>query len=398
MKFLYRAKNESGDIVTGTVTARNEFEAEKALLDSKLYALDLISNENRNFFDVFQSKITTKDRAVFARQLAIMISAGMTLTRSLSIVVKQGRTDRLKRIYHTVYQDLEEGTSFSMALAKHPEVFDRIFIAIVRSGETTGNIAKVLSDTADRLENENNFMSKIKGAMLYPAFIFCALLIIGSYLLIKIIPQLATIFAQSGTELPLATKVLIALSGFLSSMWWVVLLAIVVAVFGFRFWIRSDFGERTISHWQIVIPGIRGLSIGIYMNRFSLVMEMLINSGVPLIDALKIVGATINNQIFEEEINQMVTDVEKGVPLSVPMIRSTRFPPFVGQMVSVGEQTGQLDKVLSKVSEYYREETDNRIKALSTLIEPIILLIVGFGVAFLVFAVLMPIYGIAQIQ
>ena len=397
-KYLYKAKNERGDIVSGTVTAQNEFEAEKALLDNKLFALDIMVQGGFSFGNLFQPKITIKDRALFARQLATMISSGMTLTKSLTIVAQQGRTERLKSIYHDVYQDLEEGYSFSSALVKHPEAFDRVFIAIVRSGETTGNMAKVLGDTADRLENDSNFIAKIKGAMLYPVFILCALLAVGGYMMIKIIPQLKGVFEQAGSQLPLVTRMLIAMSDFLTTKWWLALIILIALILALRSWILSDVGGRTINKWQITVPGVKNISIGIYMSRFARILEMLISSGVPLIDALKIVSNTMNNQIYEEEINQMIVEVEKGVPLSTPMLKDSDFPPLVGQMVSVGEQTGQLDTVLGKVAEYYEDEANEKIKALSTLIEPIVLIIIGIGVAFLVFAVLMPIYGIAQLQ
>lgn len=397
-KYLYKAKNEQGEVVTGTVTAQNEFEAEKALLDNKLFALDIMAEGGFSFGTIFKSKITVKDRALFARQLATMISSGMTLTQSLTIVAQQGRTDRLKTIYHDIYQDLEEGYSFSTALAKHPEAFDRVFIAIVKSGETTGNLEKVLGDTADRLEDDNNFIAKIKGAMLYPAFILSALIVVGTYLMIKIIPQLKGIFEQAGSQLPLPTRMLIATSDFLVQKWWLALIILVALILLLRSWILSDVGGRTINKWQITMPGVRSISVGIYMSRFARILEMLISASVPLIDALKIVSNTMNNQIYEEDINQMVVEVEKGVPFSTPMLKNSDFPALVGQMVSVGEQTGQLDKVLSKVAEYYEDEANERIKSLSTLIEPVVLVIIGIGVAFLVFAVLMPIYGIAQLQ
>lgn len=398
VKYLYRAKNNQGQIVTGTVTANNEFDAEKALLDNRLVVIDIIPEKKFSTSSIFKAKITTKDRALFARQLATMISAGMTLTKSLSIVSQQARNDRLKEIYNDVYKDLEEGYSFSSALAKHPEAYDRVFIAIVKSGETTGNLEKVLEETANRLENEGNFAAKIKGAMLYPAFILAALLLIGAYMMMKVIPQLKTVFEQAGSNLPILTRALIAVSDFLTQYWWVALLIVVVIIVALRYWIISDLGARTINRWEITIPGIKQLTTGIYMSRFSRVMEMLILAGVPLIDGLKIASGTMNNQVFEEGINEMVVEVEKGVPLSVPILKNENFPSLLGQMVAVGEQTGKMDEVLGKVAEYYEEETDQRIKSISTLVEPVILVIIGAGVAFLVFAVLMPIYNIAQIQ
>ena len=397
-KFLYKAKNDKGDIISGTVVANNEFEAEKILFNNKLIAMDIVAEKRVDFSSYFMPKITVKDRAIFARQLSTMVSAGLTLTKAVSVCANNARNDRLKAIYYGIYKDLEEGTPFSSALAKHPDAFDKVFVSVVRSGETTGNLDTVLNQTADRLENDNDFTSKIKGAMYYPVFILVALLCIGVYMLVKIIPQLQSLFEKSGATLPWATRALISLSGFMQSKWWLVLIIVVAAVVIIRAWLMSESGSRAISFWQLTLPGIKGLSTGIYMTRFSRVMEMLVKSGVPLLDALKIVSSTISNSVLEEQINAMVVEVERGVPLSTPMQRDNNFPKLIGQMISVGEQTGKMDQVLGKVAEYYENETSTMIKSLSTLLEPIILLIVGAGVAVLIFAVLVPIYNIAQFQ
>jgi type IV pilus assembly protein PilC len=270
-------------------------------------------------------------------------------------------------------------------------------VSVSRSGETTGNLEVVLSELADKYENDNNFVSKIKGALYYPIFIFVALVGIGGYMLVAVIPKLDIIFKASGAELPLATRILISLSDFMTNSWWLALIILILLILGIRYWIISDTGARTLSQWQLKIPGIKGLSEGIYMSRFSRTLEMLISSGVPILDSLKVAGATMDNMIYEESVAQMALEVEKGVPLSVPLSKDPAFPGLMGQMVAVGEQTGNLDKVLDKVATYYESETSEKIKGISTLIEPIVLLVIGAGVAFLVFAVLVPIYNIAQI-
>ncbi|MFA7244439.1 MAG: type II secretion system F family protein [Patescibacteria group bacterium] len=398
-KFLFKAKNDKGANVTGSVEAANEFAAEKMLLSNKLFPSEIIAERKQlNFNNLFVSKATLKDKAVFARQLATMIGAGLTLSKALSIVAKQARNEQLKAAYYEIFKDIEEGYAFSTALAKHPNVFDRIFVSVARSGETTGNLEVVLSQLADKYENDNNFVGKIKSALYYPIFILVALLGIGVYMLVAVIPKLDVIFKANGVTLPVATRVLIALSGFFTNMWWLALIILILLVLGIRFWLVSDVGARTLNIWQLKIPGIKGLSEGIYMSRFSRTLEMLISSGVPILDSLKIAGATMNNQIYEESIAQMALEVEKGVPLSVPLSKDVSFPGLMGQMVAVGEQTGKLDKVLDKVATYYESETSEKIKGISTLVEPAVLLVIGFGVAFLIFAILVPIYNIAQIQ
>ena len=397
-KFLFKAKNNSGAVVTGSVEAANEFAAEKLLISNKLLPSEILAEKKSLNFNVsLSSKATLKDKAIFCRQLATMIGAGLTLSKALSIVAKQARNEKLKSTYYAIYKDIEEGYAFSTALSKHPEVFDRILISVTRSGETTGNLEVVLTQIADKYENDNDFVGKIKSALYYPVFILFALIGVGVYMLIAVIPKLEMVFKANDTELPFATRVLIAMSGFFTNFWYLALIITVVLVLGIRWWLVSDAGTRTINSWQIKIPGIKSLAEGIYMTRFSRTMEMLISSGVPILDALKIAGSTIDNQIYEESVAQMAREVEKGIPLSVPLSKDPAFPALMGQMVSVGEQTGKLDKVLNKVAVYYESETTERIKGISTLIEPMVLLVIGFGVAFLIFAILVPIYNIAQI-
>lgn len=397
-RFLYRAKNDKGEIVSGTVQAKNEFEADKILQQNKLYAVDIMPERDIALPALFLPKITLKDRALFARQLATMISAGLPLTKSLSILARQARTDRLREIYYKVYRDLEEGYSFSTSLAKHPDAFDRVFVSVAKSGESSGNLDTVLEQLAKRLESSQDFALKIKGALYYPIFVLIALIGIATYMLIAIIPKLEGVFTQAGVTLPWATSALIAISGFVTHQWWLLIIIIAIVIAAVRFWLISDAGSRTYDDAQLRIPIVKDLSQGLYMSRFARIMEMLIKSGVPILDSLKIVSDTMNNIIYEETIREIVLEVERGVPLSTPLQRSDVFPNIIGQMVAVGEQTGKLDQVLDKVATYYEEETSEHIKALSTLVEPIILIIVGAGVAFIIFAILVPIYNIAQVQ
>jgi type IV pilus assembly protein PilC len=397
-RFLYRAKNDKGEIVSGTVQAKNEFEADKILQQNKLYAVDIMPEHDIALPALFLPKITLKDRALFARQLATMISAGLPLTKSLSILARQARTDRLREIFYKIYRDLEEGYSFSTSLAKHPEAFDRVFVSVAKSGESSGNLDTVLEQLAKRLESSQDFALKIKGALYYPIFVLIALVGIATYMLIAIIPKLEGVFTQAGVTLPWATRALIAISGFVTHQWWLLIIIIAIIFVAVRFWLVSDAGSRAYDDAQLRIPIVKDLSQGLYMSRFARIMEMLIKSGVPILDSLKIVSDTMNNIIYEETIREIVVEVERGVPLSTPLQRSEVFPNIIGQMVAVGEQTGKLDQVLDKVATYYEEETSEHIKALSTLVEPIILIIVGAGVAFIIFAILVPIYNIAQVQ
>ncbi len=397
-KFLYKAKNDKGEIISGSVSASSEGEAERILFKNKLFAMEIKSDSALFSRSIFKKKVSLRDKAVFARQLATMIESGLPLTKAISIQVSQAESENLKEIYQDIYMDLEEGHAFSTALSKHPEAFDQVFVSVVKSGETTGNLEVVLRQMADRYENDYTFISQVKSAMYYPAFILVALIAIATYMLMKVIPQLESLFTQSGAELPWVTSALLSLSKFMIARWWVLLVIIIVLVYLVRLWLKTDQGEKAISRWQIEIPGVKDLMRGIYMSRFSRVMEMLVQAGVPILDALKISANTINNIIYKESLEEIATEVERGVPLSVPLQKDKVFPSLIGQMVGVGEQTGKLDKVMGKMGAYYEEETSRKIKTVSSLVEPIILVIIGVGVAFLIFAVLLPIYDIAQLQ
>ena len=397
-KFLYKAKGANGKIVTGTVTASNEFEAENVLMKHNLIAMELRSAAVSpiNFLSFLGTKIGSKDKAVFARQLSTMIGAGLTLPKSIKVASTQARTERLRSIYLDVYKDLEEGTSFSIALSKHPEAFDQVFVSVVGAGEATGKLDVVLKQIAQQLENDNNFVAKVKGAMYYPAFILLALVGIGTYMMVKVIPTLKGLFDQQGVSLPIATKILLSLSDFLVNSWWAALMIVVGVVVFLKFFFDSDSGAAVKDKLQIKTPGFKKLYENMYMYRLTQVLSMLLGAGVPLLNALKIGATVVNNGVYEEGLLDVVKYVERGVPLSAQLMKNPLFPELIGQMAAVGEETGQLDQVLLKVSDYYAEATDQMIKTISTLIEPMILVVMGAAVAFLVFAVLVPIYQVSQ--
>jgi len=399
-RFLYKAKGPNGKIITGTVEAKDELEAESLLLRHSLVATDIVASQSSSYhlFEKYFFRVNSKDKAVFARQLATMISAGLTLPKSIKIASTQARNERLRGIYLDVFRCLEEGQSFSTSLSKHPEAFDQVFISVVNAGESTGKLDIVLKQLADQLESDNNFIAKVKGAMYYPAFILCALIGVAIYMLAKVIPSLKSIFDQQGANLPIATRALLATSEFVEVYWWAVILILVGLIVFSKFFFESNPGANVKDQLQIRIPAVKKLYEGIYMYRMTKVLAMLLGAGVPLLNALKIAASTMSNAVYEESLLDVTKYVERGVPLSTQLLKEPVFPQLVGQMAAVGEETGELDGVMNKVSDYYQENTEQMIKTLATLIEPVVLIFIGCGVAFLVFAVMIPIYNVAQVQ
>lgn len=398
-KFKYRAKNNRGDIVGGVVRAANVLAAEKILRDNGLAAVD-ISPESRSFTSLFGliKKVSLKDRAIFASQLSTMISAGLALPRCLNIIAAQTDNQYLKTVYYNVSRDLEEGTNFSVALDKHPEVFDRLFVSVVHSGESTGNLDTVLLGLSKKLENDQNISGKLLAALVYPSFIILALIVVSWIMLVKIVPQIESVFKDANVDLPWATSVLIATSHFLIVYWWLVIILLISLVIFVRYYFRTKNGEDLYSKLQLKIPGLRRIVSDIYMARFCRTIEMLFSSGVSILEAIETTADTMINSYYKSSLQRVAKEVQKGVSFSVELSKDPLFPPLVSQMLSVGEQTGKSAEVMDKLARYYEAEADVAIKSIYSLVEPLAMIIVGIGVAVLVFAIMVPIYQIALMQ
>ncbi len=344
----------------------------------------------------FFNRISSHEKAFLARQLAAMLGSGLPLSKAMGILTNQTRNRHLQEILSGVERDLETGLPFSAAIAKYPELFDRIFVNVVVSGEQVGKLAEVLAQLADQLEKDNGFTSRIKGALAYPAFVLVAMLVVGGIMTTYIVPQLRQVFEEAGSKLPLTTTLLIALSDGLIHYWWAILLVGGgLLVFAFTY-LRSKAGEAVLGTIEVKFPG--GLGYDVYMTRLTRTLGMLVQSGTPIVEAITVTGAVMDNVLYEKVLADAAEQVKRGIPLSVPLGASELIPPIVSQMVEVGEQTGQLDQILLNLAGYYEGEADGKIKALGSLIEPAVILLIGIGVGFLVYSILVPIYNIAQLQ
>lgn len=344
----------------------------------------------------FLSRVTVKDRAFLSRQLATMLSSGIPLIDSVKVLILQTKNQIILDSLVQIQADLEAGLTFSAAIERHPKLFNNIYVSIVRSGEATGKLEDVLLQLADNIEKESVLVGKLKSAMVYPIFIITAMIGVAILMMVKVMPQLQSIFTESNVELPFTTKLLLALSGFMVNFWWLVVLVMVGAAVGLSAYFRTPDGSAVLNHLVVKIPG--GIANDLYMARFTRTMSMLIKAGLPIIQALEITAEVMNNVIYSGALTGAKTEVERGLPLSAPLAKHSFFPKIVTQMVLVGEQTGRLDQILERLATYYETELDDKVKGISSLIEPVIIVILGVGVAFLVMAVLMPIYNITQIQ
>jgi type IV pilus assembly protein PilC len=347
---------------------------------------------------VLFSRVTNKEKFFFCRQLSVMISGGIPLDNAINLVRSQTKNVAFKNILEQVYKDLERGEALSGALAKYPRVFDDVFIAIVSSGEATGKLEKVLDNLAVRMETTNDFQSKVKSALAYPVFIVIAMIGVIVLMMLKIVPILKTVFEDAGLQLPWTTRLIIAVSDFTVTYWWAILIVVIgLVASGWIFFTQTRTGRFTWDWLKLKTPLVNFVASDMYMARFCRSLGMLISAGVPIIETLKITARSLNNRIYVRIIKNVISQVERGVPISVPLEKAKEFPPLVPQMIMVGEQTGKLELLMDKTADYYEREIDNKIKTITNLIEPVTIVIVGFGVGFLVYSILYPIYGLVQV-
>ncbi len=395
----YKAKDAEGGTLTGAVEAPNETVAQDTLKEKGLVVVSLSERRRNTIFQSslsFFNRVPKKDVVLFARQLAVMISATVPIVQALRILVKQTSNITFKIIISEIADEVDGGTKLSASLARYPQAFSDFFIHMIRSGETTGKLDETLNYLADQQERDYDLESKIKGAMVYPAFILSAMLLIGVLMMIFVIPQLTNSLIQSGAELPLATKLLIGISDFLRGFWWLVVAVLAIAISVLRVYIRTPGGRHQFDVLKFHLPIFGTIFQKIYLVRFSRSFSTLIASGIPVTKSLEIVADIIGNVIYKEITLKTIREVEGGNSIASVMVTSKVVPPMLPQMMIVGEQTGKLDLILDKLAAFYAKELENLVANLVSIIEPLILVVMGAAVAVIVMAVLMPMYNLSS--
>lgn len=397
-RFRYKAKNVRGDVVAG------EVEATTALLGAKLvrqkglvvFSIIPISPNPLDLLAGFRNRITFGDLSVFTRQLATMINAGLPLTEALLILRTQSKTS-LQKVVTQILADVEGGISLSAAMAKHPRVFTLSYVALVRSGEVGGLLDDVLVRLADNMEKEQEFRGKIKGALIYPAIIVAGMFIVGFIMMIFVIPRLLSLYTEFGAkiELPLPTKVLIFISGIFSKFWPLILALGAVAFWAYKAYRKTPQGRRKTDEWLFKIPIWGELQKQVILTELTRTLSLLVGAGVSILESLQISAEIVTNIVISDSLKDVAKQVEKGFPVAYSFAKHPEaFPFLLSQMVSVGEETGKMDEVLSKVSHIFEVESDQKVKALTSTIEPVMMIFLGIGVGLLVIAIILPIYNL----
>jgi type IV pilus assembly protein PilC len=397
--YQYKVRDRSGNLVSGTLVADNERLVLDRLREMGYTPLE-VGKERKGLnieINVRPAKVKLKELSVFSRQFATMVNSGLPILRGLAILAEQTDSKELARVLEAVRNDVEQGASLSAAMAKHPKVFNDLYIAMIKSGETGGVLDDVLLRLASLLEREVHLRQKIKSAMTYPIAVVALVVLIMSAMLLFVVPQFKNIYAQLGGTLPLPTRVLLMMSEMMKKYWYVFILLAVAARFFFNRYKRTANGREVVDRLKLKVPVFGSLFHKTALSRFSSTLGMLLRSGVPILQALDIVTDTVNNRVIAKAVADVQNSVREGESIAKPLSKHAIFPPMVVQMLAVGEETGQIDTMLDKVANFYDNEVEASVDALTSLIEPLLIAIIGGAVGAAVIALYMPMFNIIKL-
>ncbi len=397
LTYTYTARNpQTGKLVKSTVEADSEPAAAKLISKEGLVATDIQLQSEK--FGMFQgkSKVKAKDRVLFSRQLSTLINAGLPLLQALRSVNQQTTSKPLKIVLSQIIGDIEAGTTLATAMGRHPRVFNQVYLSLIAAGESSGTLDAALDRLAVQQEKEADLNGKIRGAMIYPVVVLLVMTAVVGFMVVKVLPQVKNIYnGLQNASLPLITRVMLAISDFTIHFWWVVLLVLAVATFFTTRWARTGPGKEVIDTLKMRAWPVGPLFMKVYMARFARTGTTLIASGVPLLQMLNITGQAVNNVHVQRAINKASEKVKGGKSLADSIEHDPHFLPLVPNMVRIGEQSGAIEQMMSKVADYYEKEVDAEVDNISSIIEPVMMVLLGIVAFIIVAAVLLPIYGLA---
>jgi type IV pilus assembly protein PilC len=395
--YRYVAKDTNNKKKVDFISAFSE-ERAKQELQGKGYTIKSLKGSESIEMRILSAinRVSNKDLVVFSRQFAIMVSADLPVVKALEIIVEQTENIKLKMIVSEITFEVDAGSRLSEALASRSHVFSQFYINVVKSGETSGRLDEVLNYLADEMEKDYNIVSKIKGAMIYPLFVLVGLIVVGGVMMVFVVPELTSILERSGAQLPLSTRIVMGTSDFLAQFWWLIILVLGGGFVGLKVLIdKNESSRRIFDTFKLKLPVFGDLFQNIYIVRFTRSMHTLIVSGITITKSLSIVAEVVGNMVYKDLLEETLKEVEEGSSISTVLITSNKVPPMVPQMISVGEKTGRLDVVLDKITEFHESEINKTVNNLVSLMEPIIIVVLGVGVGVMIASILMPMYNLA---
>ena len=402
LTFEYKVRDRAGAMQTGQMEASSSAAVAKTLRDKGFVPLKIAerqigSLEKEVKLPGMKKRVKPKEIAVFSRQLATMVNSGLTLVRALTVLQEQSQNPTFAQIIADVRTRVEQGSSLSASLANHPKIFGNLYTAMVQAGEVGGALDETLIRLADTLEAGVRLRSKVKSAMAYPVMVFGLVILITSAMLLFIVPIFSRLYADLGGELPAPTKMLVIVSSLLGKWWWLMGLSTVAGVIAFKRWVKTPAGRAKWDRFKLHAPIFGKLVQKVAISRFSRTMSVLSRTGVPVLQALDIVATTAGNAMVTEALRDVQESVKRGESLAGPLSRHEVFPPMVTHMMAVGEETGALDAMLGKVADFYDQEVDSAVGALTSLIEPLLIVVMAVVVGGIMICLYLPMFNVANL-
>ena len=397
MRLRYKAVSQEGKKVRGFVEAKEVKDAAYYLRQRNLIPIEISKKTEFELLKKLlgEGKVKSKDLILFTRQISSMLSSGLTLLKALEILKDQTNNKFLQETIGGILLDLEEGKSFSDSISKYPDIFPPVYVSLVKAGESSGLLDKIFLRLATNLEKQHKLRSTVKGALMYPIIVIILMIVVIFILMVFVVPQLSKLYDSLNVTLPFVTRVVVGLSSFVGKIWTLLLGLIIVLSYAFLRWKKTPKGRETYDRNILKLPLFGKIIKQSILTEFARTFGLLVGTGTLIVDALNQSAGVTGNFIYEKAVKEISKRVEKGVPVGEAMgYYSAYFPPLLVQLVKVGEETGKMDENLMKASEYFEEEVNQAVKNLTTAMEPLIMIVLGIGVGFLVFSVITPIYNL----
>lgn len=402
MKYFYKALKNSGEVVQGTMISNDEYELSNTLKNQGLLLTTARIDGEKNWH-LYLEKILSfgtvkaSDKINFGRNLSAMLDAGLSLSKAISVIERQTKNKKFKIILETINDDIKKGNSLSTSLERHQKVFSPLFVSMVRAGEESGDLINSLKIVSDQMDKSDQLKKRIRGALIYPGVIIGAMLIIGIFMLLFIVPTLTATFQELNVELPASTQFIISFSDLIKNNTILMLGAAVILGLSFYFGMKTERGSRIFDFTLLHIPVISSIVKQTNSARTARTLSALLKSGVPYLSAVKITKDVVQNSYYKNVLNEAMKNVELGKPVSQVFASADKYyPVFVAEMISVGEETGELSEMLMRVATYYENEVEQKTKNMSTIVEPFLMLIVGGAVGFFAISMISPMYQLVE--
>lgn len=392
--YNFRAVTRDGRTIEGVHEADSRAEVLSLIREANNIPIEveeIVQSKDVGELAIF-NRVKLRDISIFCRQFYTMLNAGVTIISCLDILRKQTESKALRKIIDEMYQDVVVGTTFSEAIKKHDDVFPELLVSMVEAGEISGNLDGIMDRMAAHYENEDRINRKIKGSMVYPVILAFLCVIVINIMLIFVLPTFANMFLESGAELPLPTRIVMGISDFMRSYWYIITGILAIAIYVFIRYYKTEKGRYNIDNLKLSLPVIGPSMSKIVTSRFSRTLATLMGSGVPLLDAMSIVGRVVSNKVIQKQLEEVEDELRRGSNLSGPVKRIKQFPPMLTHMVEIGEESGSIDDILDKTASFYDDEVDAAIQAMTSMIEPLMIMIMGAIIGSMVVAMLLPMF------